>query len=1247
MLQPRLKSLLVTSVIILISCSGSKVFISEEGADWQKRQSPEKEELIYQIFLIGDAGAATLDKQEPTLKLFQKSVEAGGEKSAAVFLGDNIYSYGLPEPTAPDRDFAEARLTEQLKTVQNYEGRVIFVPGNHDWDDGRAGGLEAVKRQEEFVEAYLNRGNTFLPDEGFPGPTDIELMDDDEHPALRKDIRLIVLDTQWWLHKHKKPYGDTGEYELFDGGDFLNEMEDVLKKRQKDFLVVAAHHPLITLGPHGGYVPPSRHLKPPIFGSLYAFYRRAFGLEQDVTHHKYKQLSRTLQNMFLGNDHLVYASGHSHNLQYIKKQGKRETQHYIVSGSGTKKNYVAKGRGSEFSYQGEGFVTLKYYENGSVWMEAWAPIGDGTNGKLLYKTELKPPYSDPLLGEKENQMQDIDYTDSLITLAPNPSYDEKGKAFRALAGNHNRELWSIKSEYPVFDVTEIKGGLIPVRMGGKGQSNTLHLEDKQGNEYVLRSVDKQAGKIWDENLKKTFALDLAQDQFSILNPYGALLIPTLAKAINVYHTNPALYYVPDDPMLGEYADQISGQLALFEEKPDGDMSHVASAGNSEEVVAYRDMIREIDGDIDHRVDQEMFARARLLDMLLGDWDRHSDQWRWATFEPDDRQGKIYRPIPRDRDVAFMKMNGLIPVVAKTGPFFQYQNFGENYGNLAGLNYNSLAQTRRFTNQLTREDWLEIAKKIQNQLTNEVLQQAVNQYPPEVKSTRGEETYQLLKARRDKLLSVAEKYYKMISGVVSIPGSHKRELFIVEALNDDKIRIQVFKLSGKGKLREKYYERTLDRSETREIRLYGMGDDDEFMFRGNNKSNIKILVSGGPGDDFYVDESTNQEFSKSIDVFDTERGNAYNLSGKTHIHHTKNPIENNYNYEKDFRWNRVHPGYFFSYNDDDGIFVGGGPRIIRNGFRKFPAVRHYFRVNYAPRTGAANIKYSGTWYELIGDWDLNLESAILFPKSYRNFFGLGNETTIEERDRNFYRARLTRYEIKPGISLRLNEFLSIHTGNRLSVTQADDNRDEDNVVSERDVGISPNTFKDQWFNTPYVNLALSDVDNAINPTMGYRLMLESDINIGIRNTTQTFSRFAGQLQMYFPVRFTPQITLANRMGGAHNIGSFPFYESNTIGGTTNLRGFRGNRFSGRSTFYNNFELRAELFDFYRYLLGGKVGLSGFFDIGRVWTDSESSTIWHRGYGGGIWFNLFDSMLLNSSVGRSNEDVLLEIKAGFFF
>ncbi len=1230
--------------ILIISCSSSKVYYSSEAKNWNDKKADTEKELIYEIYLIGDAGSPSLDVQHPNLKLLQNKLNQSSENSAVVFLGDNIYNYGLPNAAHPDRKFYERRIIEQMKTVENFQGQVFFIPGNHDWENGGENGLKTLKRQEEFIENYLDRGNVFLPDDGFPGPVDVKLMDDDDHPLLKDDIRLIILDTQWWLHKHDKSYGDTGEYHLFDGGDFLNEFEDVLTKRQKDFLVVAAHHPLITNGPHGGYLPPSTHLKPPVFGSLYALYRRVFGFEQDVNHFKYRNMASKFRELMKQNDHLIYASGHSHSLQYFRESGKRLTQHFVVTGAGTKKSYVASGRGAEFSYAGEGFTKLKYIGDGSVWLEAWAYDGSPA-GKLLYKTQMKPPYGDPLHEPKE--LPDFDHTDSTRVLAANPDYDNKGFIFEALIGSHNRRYWSVESEFPVFNVAEVKGGLIPVRMGGKGQSNTLHLEDKKGNEYVLRSVDKQAGKIWGENLKKTIALDVAQDQFSIINPYAALVIPSLADAVEVYHTNPKIYYVPKDPKLGLYAEQIGGQLALFEEKPDNDMRHVSSVGNSKEVVAYRDMIREIDGDIDHRVDQEMFAKARLLDMLIGDWDRHSDQWRWATFEPEDKKGKIYRPIPRDRDVAFMAMNGLIPNLLKFGPFFQYQNFENSYGNLKGLNFNSLEQTRRFTNQVTKSEWLQIASTMKEQLSDQVIEEAVLKYPPEVFEKYGAETIKHLKIRRDNLLQVTEKYYNLLSKVVSVPASNKRERFVVDILNKEQTRVRVYKLSGKGELREKYFDRVFENNQTKELRLFGLGDDDEFIIQGEANNKIKLLLTGGAGSDIYNTSELGRKASHNLRIFDTEKENDYITTKKVRKHLTSDPTKNTYNYETDYTWNRVFLGYYFEYNSFDGLFLGGGPKIVRHGFRKFPAVNHYLRFNYAPKTGASNLKYNGTYFERVGLWDLNLESQLLFPKSFRNFFGLGNETNLQERGNKFYKARLTRYQFAGSLSQSINQVLSAEIGNKISITTIDDNPDESNILNELGTGISITTNEDQWFNTIFTNLSVADVDNMVNPKQGYRFSLYSDLNIGIRNTSHTFSRLESSFRMYYPLRFSPQIVVANRVGGSHNFGPFPFYESNTIGGTQNLRGHNGRRFSGRSTFYNNTELRLELFDFYRYLLGGKIGLSAFFDTGRVWTDGESSSTWHKGYGGGLWFNVFDMILINSTVGASEEGTLIEIKAGFFF
>ena len=224
-------------------------------------------------------------------------------------------------------------------------------------------------------------------------------------------------------------------------------------------------------------------------------------------------------------------------------------------------------------------------------------------------------------------------------------------------------------------------------------------------------------------------------------------------------------------------------------------------------------------------------------------------------------------------------------------------------------------------------------------------------------------------------------------------------------------------------------------------------------------------------------------------------------------------------------------------------------------------------------------------------------------------------------------------------------MDVYAGLRLRATNVDES--PNNIVSDPAQGIPSGDFREQWFAGPTFGLNFSEVDDANNPRSGYRFRTEGDVNLGIRNTRVDFSQIHSELSLYFSLRTNQQVTVANRTGGAHNFGEFPFYEANAIGGTTNLRGFNGRRFSGRSAFFNNTDLRLELFDFYNYLLGGKLGINGFFDTGRVWADDESSSEWHYGYGGGVWFNVLDSFLINTAVGFSEEGSFFTVKTGFFF
>src|SRR5690606_1324891 len=144
----------------------------------------------------------------------------------------------------------------------------------------------------------------------------------------------------------------------------------------------------------------------------------------------------------------------------------------------------------------------------------------------------------------------------------------------------------------------------------------------------------------------------------------ALTIPKLSKAVNVLHTEPIIRYIPFSPILGTYMDEIGGIMALVEIRPDEDLSEFENFGYSKNVVGSRKMLEQINEDNDDEVDPYSYLRARFLDMLVGDWDRHEDQWRWAEYDKEDK-GELMKAVPRDRDQVYTKFDGLIPAIASS------------------------------------------------------------------------------------------------------------------------------------------------------------------------------------------------------------------------------------------------------------------------------------------------------------------------------------------------------------------------------------------------------------------------------------------------------------------------------------------------------------------------------------------------------------------------------------------------------
>ena len=161
------------------------------------------------------------------------------------------------------------------------------------------------------------------------------------------------------------------------------------------------------------------------------------------------------------------------------------------------------------------------------------------------------------------------------------------------------------------------------------------------------------------------------------------------------------------------------------------------------------------------VDEASYIRARLFDMLIGDWDRHQDQWRWAKFKEDKKN--IYRPVPRDRDQAFSKMADgfLLGAAVKIIPTARLlRKYDDDLVDVKGVNVEPYPLDMELIQEADKSDWDAQVKHIQENITDAIIEKAFLNIPQEVRDETIEEIKRTLKARRGNLNKISDRYFDL-------------------------------------------------------------------------------------------------------------------------------------------------------------------------------------------------------------------------------------------------------------------------------------------------------------------------------------------------------------------------------------------------------------------------------------------------------------------------------------------------------
>ncbi|WP_298286590.1 metallophosphoesterase [uncultured Lutibacter sp.] len=1227
------KYIVIISLLFLSSCATYQAKYHSKNNTFSFNQKlPSSEKIVHTFYLIGDAGNAQENEQLTHFNLLKEELSIADKNSTVLFLGDNLYEKGMPKKEHVTRKISEHRLDAQIELVKNFKGQPIFIPGNHEY---YSDGIKGLKREEEYIIENLKNKNSFLPKDGCP----LKKVD------ISENLVLIIVDSQWYLEDWDKNPTMNDDCEIKTKERFFDEFESLIKKNATKTMVVAIHHPLFSNGSHGGqfslrkqFYPVNNKIPLPLLGTMVNVLRKTSGISvQDMNNQLYLELKKRLITISQKADKIIFTSGHEHNLQYIFKDNIPQ----IVSGSGSKTSEVRAINGSQFSYGKKGYAKITVYQNGESWVQFFTEINGENN--LLYTTKIHNATTASKLTSYP-----VKFPPFVSSSIYSKSEVRKSKLHNMLWGKHYRKYYGTSISAPTVLLDTLFGGLKPTRKGGGNQSRSLRLEDKNGKEYVMRALRKSATQYIqavaykdtyvEGQFENTYAENLLLDIYTTAHPYAPFSVGKLSDAINIYHPNPILYYVPKQNALKNFNHDFGDELYMIEERAADNHGDKANFGYSNKLISTVDLLEKLRETDDNTIDENSYIRARLFDMLIGDWDRHEDQWRWAEFK--DGKKKIYQPVPRDRDQAFSKNDGFIlGFITRAIPALKLmQVYDSNIRNVKWFNLEPYPLDMALINNSTYKNWQEQVNFIQKNITDEVIEDAFNKLPTEVNDETILEIKKKLKGRLQNLPLIAEKYYNQLSKYGVVKGTDKDNWFDIERLENGETSIKIFNIKN-NKKGNKIFEKTYSKNKTKELWVYGLDDNDVFNVTGIKQNIIPLRIIGGQNNDTY-----NIKNDKKVTIYDykTKKNTFTTTKGKQKLYN--NYETNFYNYKK-LKYNHYQLLPSIGSNPDDGIKIGINSVFTKYAFERNPFTQqHTINAAYYFSHKGFDIRYTGEFASIFNKWNFQIESTFTSPNYSINYFGFGNETINyeDEFDEDFHRVKLSTYSIAPalkwkgrfGAEFKIGAFIESieveNTTNRF-INTLDFKLDE----RENYTGLkSSYTYK--------------NYDNKLFPTLGMNFTFDMGWKTNLKNSIENHVYITPSLGITHKISSNGNLVLATKMKGNLIIGDhFKFYNAASIGGLDGLRGYRNQRFIGNRSFYQNTDIRFNLRKVKTGLVPLQMGLFGGFDYGRVWLKNENSKDWKTSYGGGFWLVAAEIINLNASLFNSKDGTYFKFGLGFGF
>lgn len=1219
-------------VFLLNSCATYKKQSSVELLDFENL----KKTPSHTFYLAGGIGNLNDVKNSELLTDLKSELENADNNTTLLFTGDNI--------SENENNWEEDKrlINAQISLTQNFKGKTIFIPGNNEW---KSYNTRKVEKVEKYLKDLKNENINFFPENVCPV----------EHQVINDDLDLILIDSKWFISNWSRLEGINKKCtSITTRRRFLEEVEGYINDAQGKNIVIAMHHPIFSNGKFAGKETFKEQMKPaPIVGSLINKVEDlgAFSTNR-LNSRRYRYLRILLSALAKSSDRITVVSGHEESLQYLSGGG----IHQVIAGSisnntATKltEDKISTIGGSldykgNFSYGQKGFAKLVYYEDGS------SNVTFFTNNENKNTVAILPNLKKDTTTVSYTKTSQKNFTTSIL-------HDKddlyKSDSYKFLWGERYRSYFGKPVTSKVALLDTLYGGLKVTKKGGGHQSYSIRLEDENGKEYSMRSLRKNALKFLKFKIKgiaftendyqDTWTEGAISDFFTTAHPYMQLAINPLARAVDINHSSPELFYVPKQERLGDLNSEFGDELYFIEERPSDEQLNykgykrvIDEAGKIKDFESTTDMLEKIKSDESYSVDQRAFIRARIFDMLIGDWDRHQDQWRWVEYETKDGD-KEFQPVPRDRDNAFPKFDGFAMKAIKlfVPDSRRWQTYGPEIQNVKWLNIGGNRIDRAVLTKYDEKVWAEEAMFIKENLTDDIIENAFNNLPKEVHDENSNKVKENLKKRLESIVDDAKEYSQYLDNIVTLHGTEKDDKIEITRLADGKTKVVIKRLLSDA-VDEITFERTFNKKDTKEIWIYGLGDDDIFEVTGDAKKSIFIRLIGGYGEDSFSVKNKSR-----IKVYDWQHEKISfeekNVSKQlTDIYNT-----NTYHW-RFFEENSNILVPNIGFRTDDGFYLGATNSYTNNGFNGNSfRQKHTIAANYYFKFKAAEVFYNGEFANIFPGWNFEINAYHTNDKFSNNFFGLGNETVNLEDNltRDFYRARIQKTRVDAGIAFHTLKVKALYESFKVKEM-------EDRFFNTNN--FAPEVFETQNYIGAETEALYDNADAKDFPSKSIVFGLKAGYKI---NPSINENKF-GYLK--FKAGFSHKLTSSGNLvfstlGEVRtNFGdNYFFYHAPSIGGSNGLRGFRDERFSGKTYFYQTSDVRLRLKRYITAVAPITVGMYGGFDYGKVWNNNEDSTKWHTSQGIGLWASGFDFLSLNIGYFNSVESNIFQVGFGFQF